>query len=79
MNVRDAIAQLSQMDPDAIVILAKDPEGNAFNPLDELSTAIYGPATREIGLFELTDDLRAKGYDEDDLLDGIPSVVLWPS
>ena len=77
MTVAELIKDLQAHPQDAIVILARDAEGNSFDPLACVDGAMY--EDREIGLVELTDALRAEGYSEEDLRpDGERATVLWP-
>jgi hypothetical protein len=79
MNVAELIEILKEEDPMALVVLSRDPEGNGFNECRGFSTDCYDPDGRELGLAELTPELKAKGYtDEDVLEDGVPCVTLWP-
>ena len=78
MTVRELIALLGTHDPDRLVVLSRDAEGNGYEPLRIVATAAYDEAEREIGLEVLTDDDRAAGYGEEDVGRGVPAVVLWP-
>lgn len=81
MRVKDLIRRLELADPDDIVILSGDQEGNYFNPLGTVSALEFNaepPHYTEIGLRKLTRaDIRL-GWSEDDVMDGPPCVVLWP-
>jgi len=82
MTVKELIEQLSEMDPDRIVIVSKDSEGNGYSPLCDVATAVYIAETTwsgEIGLEELTEEDIQQGYDEEDVKEGEPAVVLWPT
>lgn len=74
-QLRDILAKLPD---DAIVIMSKDSEGNAFSPLDEVGDTEdvdwYVPDSGYSG------ELRSDEYDADeDGPDGaVPCVVLWP-
>lgn len=76
MKLRELIELLQQEDGERLVVLAIDTEGNGFKPLSEISTAAFEDG--DIGLEELTEDLRAQGYSEEDLCYGEPAIVLWP-
>jgi hypothetical protein len=41
MNVRELIAELQNIDPDIIVVLQKDAEGNGYSPLSGITEAWY--------------------------------------
>ena len=80
MTVRELIALLSAEDPDRIVVMARDAEGNGMSPLDELSTAAYVERWGEAKMESLDEDDIAAGYSEADLAPpgAAPCVVLWP-
>jgi len=83
MNVKQLITLLKTCDQNALVILAKDEEGNGFSPLAGVDdTANYvsdSTYAGEIGLRELTPELIEQGYGEDDVVGGVKAVVLWPT
>lgn len=76
MTVSELIAELQKHDPSRLVVMSIDPEGNGFQELSEIGTQAY--ADGEVGIESLTDELRAKGYGEEDILDSTPALVLWP-
>lgn len=82
MKVHELIALLQKQDPNREVILARDAEGNGYSPLDEdLSTGAYRPETKwsgEVGLEALTEELEAGGYTDEDIVEGIPALILHP-
>jgi hypothetical protein len=82
LTVRDMIAALQREDPDAIVVMAKDAEGNSYSPYRQLWAGVYQAETTwdgVVGFPALTNELRADGYTEEDVLpDGIPAVILTP-
>ena len=76
MNVRELIELLQKEDGERLVVLAIDEEGNGFRPLADVATAAYRDG--ETGIEELTDEFREQGFSEEDVMRGIPAVVLWP-
>ena len=85
MRVKDLIAALATMDPDALVVLQKDSEGNGYSPLTGVDdNCIYVPLSTwhgEIYLRKLTPFLKEEGFGEEDVYDGSdgrPAVVLYP-
>lgn len=81
MTVRELLAQLQQEDPDRIVVMASDSEGNSHSPLARLWRGAYKAETTwsgEVGLEKLTKEDRDQGYCEDDVLKGQPALVLRP-
>lgn len=82
MKVKDLIKLLQKEDPNRLVVMSKDSEGNGFSPLADMSTESYAADSTwsgEIGLEKLTPELEKKGYTEEDVLDGKPALVLWPT
>ena len=41
MNVKELIALLEKEDPDDVVILSKDEEGNDFHPVYKIEKSLY--------------------------------------
>jgi hypothetical protein len=80
MLIRELMELLADQDPDTVVVLSKDSEGNGFNKLEDYSTGYnFDHEDREIGIRDLTDELAEQGYtDEDVMEDGVPCIVLWP-
>ena len=66
-----------QQHPDYDVILSQDSEGNGFGPLTEAQVSGYEAKNREVGLLELTPELKRQGYTEEDVR-GKPAIILWP-
>lgn len=65
MKVKELIEKLKQYDPDDIVILSQDEEGNGFETLTLLQKMVWVPQSRSV------EDI----YDGED---GQKAVVLWP-
>ena len=91
MTIKELIETLSAMDPDRIVVIQKDAEGNGYSPLEGADdNCLYTADTTwsgEVGKQTLTDDDRKNGYTDDDrkngytdedLGSGVPAVVLFP-
>jgi hypothetical protein len=77
MTVKELIERLQKEDPNRIVVLSIDPEGNGYNELRDIATSAYSDG--EIGIEELTPELQKEGYREEDVMeDGHKAVVLWP-
>ena len=82
MKVKDLIKLLRLEDPDRIVVMSKDPEGNNFSPLWEASTCAYradNTWSGEIHPEVLTEDLRKQGWNEEDIKGGEKALCLWPT
>jgi len=81
MTVKELIELLEKEDPDRIVVMAKDSEGNSYSPLSDLGTGIYKARTKwsgEVGLEKLTPELIAAGYSEEDVISGQPALIVSP-
>ena len=87
MKVRELIEALNECDPEALVVLSSDGEGNRFSPVDGYDDRqVYIPETTWSGstkFAELTPELEKAGYDEEDCVDedetdAVPCVILWP-
>lgn len=80
MNVGELIELLQTFDPERVVIMQRDSEGNGYAPLlgaDDNSR--WNSARRELGLERIGELDRKQGYTEEDIVDGDPAVVVWPS
>lgn len=78
MTVKRLIDLLSKLPPESLVVLARDSDGNGYQPL----VAVAGDMVYrdfDVGFAELTDKLKRQGYGEGDLIKGGKrAVVLWP-
>lgn len=76
MKVIDLIGVLQSQDPQALVLLAADGEGNAYLPMDTegaFTDGFYHPAMATDGDFYTVEE------DKDQIpSDAVPAVVLWP-
>lgn len=87
MTIRELIERLSHEDPDSLVVLSKDEEGNGYLPMRAIgSNCVYIEGdgySGEVRLHTLTDELRRQGYTDEDVfssddIDARRAVVLWP-
>lgn len=86
MTVKELIELLKECDPDRLVILQKDSEGNGYSPLSGGERAAYIADSTWSGEVryepdQLTDEMRQRGYTEEDCAEEgnyTPAVVLWP-
>ncbi len=82
MTVKELIEMLKGFEPDRVVVMAKDGEGNSYSPLHGAWTGRYRADTTwygEVGLEGLDDEDREQGFDEEDVMsDGEPAVILTP-
>lgn len=79
LTVKELIEQLHALDPNAVVIHQRDPEGNGYAPMSGVEgNGSWNVSDKEYGYAMLTDELRKQGYSEEDCIDGVPAVVIWP-
>lgn len=80
MKVKDLIKLLSEQDPESVVVMSRDPEGNGFRELYDLETnAKWHAKDKETSVRVLTPKLIRCGFSEEDLRDGgVPAIVLYP-
>jgi hypothetical protein len=81
VTLGELIAVLRELDPEALVVLSEDEEGNGFGPLDDVS----GPGWWDQGNREYFDvDEECRDEDDDchcqdhDTGDAVAAVCLWP-
>ena len=78
MTVKELINQLTELPPDAPVILAGDPEGNYFYKVSNVELCRYEDGNTWI--YELTYNARQQGFSEEDCNPAAPpAVCLWPA
>lgn len=82
MTVAELITRLQKENPDRIVIMSKDSEGNYYSPLYGSYCGAYVPDSTwggEVGLETLTESDIIQGYaDEDVKHGGQPALILVP-
>lgn len=79
LTVKELIDQLSGLDPDAVVIMQRDPEGNGYAPCSGAEgNGAWDTKEREYGYATLTPELERQGFSQEDVIAGVPAVVLWP-
>lgn len=71
MKVHELIKQLSKLDPNTLVVMACDSEGNCYSPLYDFGIGMYRPECSYYG--ELVDE-EGKIESSD-----VPCIVLWPT
>lgn len=79
VTVKQLVEKLQGYPEDAVVVLSSDSEGNSFHQLSDVSSGSFDQEDDQFGLSELTPDLKEEGYSEDDLVDGLSAVCLWPA
>lgn len=83
MTVQELIDQLNAIeDKTRIVIMQKDSEGNGYSPLEDMDDNCTYVAEStwhgDVGIEHLTDELRRRGFTEEDQNGGVPCLVLGP-
>jgi hypothetical protein len=82
MTVKELIEVLSGCEPDRLVVMAKDSEGNGYSPLSSTWCGKYRAETTwygEVGLEQLDEEDIARGYTEEDVMeDGDLALILSP-
>lgn len=81
MKVKELLQLLANEDPERIVVMAKDAEGNGYSPLHGLWSGAYRAETTwhgEVGFEKITPELRQQNYSEMDVCDGVPAIILTP-
>ena len=80
MKVSKLIKKLSQLDPNAIVVMSSDGEGNQFSPLADLDVGKYIPETTWSGHVPAPEDLADEEYYEREEVENMQDcVILWPT
>ena len=83
MTVKELMEQLKDLDQDLPILIAEDPEGNGFHHFDSVSESAIDASDIEaytiesIGIRKLTDELKKRGYSDEDVKD-TPCIVFWP-
>jgi len=79
MKIKELIEKLSKMDPELLVVLSSDEEGNSYLPARVVDSGM-SYKDGEIGYRRLTAKLKKQGYGEADICakDATPCVVIWP-
>jgi hypothetical protein len=75
----ELIEMLKEYADDNVIVLSIDEEGNGFNLLRDVTADVY--CDGETYIRELTDELKARRFNEDDLCpyeDGVNCITLWP-
>lgn len=76
MKVKDLIQQLQSENPEAIVIIQKDSEGNSYSPLEGSESGVYIPESTWAGEVYSYGELEDEGMELDE--EKMDAVILWP-
>jgi hypothetical protein len=74
MTVRELIEALQAVDPDMLVVLQEDAEGNGYSPLAGAEPALYVARSTWSGEVYSQNDLEEYGQPEG----GQTAMILWP-
>jgi len=77
MKVKDLIERLSKCDPEDVVVLSRDPEGNNYSPVSEICGDLKFKEDRRDGEIYGPDEADWVGEEEFNALPN--AVALWPS
>ena len=82
MNCKDLIKILEKQPPETLVVISSDSEGNRYSILDGVDSEAackkdYN-GELEIGVRELTPELKQQGYSSEDVVKGKKCVILYP-
>ena len=86
IKVKELIKLLQEEDPEAVIIMSEDSEGNTYSPLGELTVADYipdGPRQGDIYMRELDEKDIEQGFTEEDLgpiddPERVKAIVFYP-
>lgn len=82
ITIGQLIELLQKEDPERVVILSEDSEGNGYSPLARIWAGAYRAESGwsgEVGLERLTPEYEDIGYSEDDVIKGKPAIILSPT
>jgi hypothetical protein len=79
MTVKQLIAELQKLDPNRIVVLQKDAEGNGYSPLVGAEHTIYRPESTWSGQCYPDDPAKHEEYEYTKERGDKKAVVLWPT
>lgn len=74
------LIDILKKDPEALVIMSSDSEGNSYSPVSGSWVGMYNEidGEGEVGLAELTEELKKQGYTDEDVMQGEKAIILNP-
>jgi hypothetical protein len=78
MTVSQLMDVLENCNPDAVVIMVGDEEGNYYCRVSDVDENLYINEDGEVGFNCITQELRDNGYSDEDLVVGEECVALTP-
>jgi hypothetical protein len=80
MQVKTLMGLLETCDPEALVVMASDGEGNSYSPLADFTDGHYVADTTYSGWFMSgKEEYEEEEEYEKDLADSVPAVLLYPT
>ena len=83
MTVAELIKLLSEVkDQNREVVQSSDGEQSSVSPTDSIETGsydAYNTWSGEFGIEELTEELIDQGYTDEDVMPGVPALILNPT
>jgi hypothetical protein len=87
MLVSKLIEELKQCEPNAIVVMASDGEGNSYSPLADLGESYYIADSTWSGCLwnvadeedEWDEEYEGEPFDPTPPDEAVPAVVIWPT
>lgn len=87
MKVSELIAQLLELDQDALVVMSSDQEGNSYHPVTVLDSILYSDYEQVV--FDDEEELIKYVFEDDDYDDEelaemkeqynpVPAIAIWP-
>lgn len=78
MKVKELIEELKELDPEMVVVLSEDAEGNRYNEARTVGVGLFNESEKEFYDEETLED----DYDEDEVNeirgDSAKCICLWP-
>lgn len=83
MKVKELVKRLQKCNPDDIVVLSRDAEGNGYFEARVIDEVVFAPEDAEIYEHELTEELQVRGFTQEDVRQANGetyknAVCLWP-
>ena len=78
MKVKELIKQLEKCNQEDLVVMSIDGEGNSYNPIADVHAGMVYSPERQVGYSKLTPTLISAGFEEEDIINGEPCIILCP-
>ena len=79
MKVGQLIEELKKINPEKVVVLSGDSEGNDYREMSEIEweNIVFNEEESEVGFEYLSEELKDEGYDEEDIIEGEKAIVFY--